>query len=155
MRLILGPAGSGKTASILNEFREALRAHNHAVRLLVPTATLAEHLQNQLAREGLVFRRSLIQTLSRFVHAWAHDLPEVPDAVFYLLVEEAAHRVNRPEFARVAGLSGFYASLARTISELSSAGCDAARLAASLPDAPLAAAFLAVYRSEEHTSELQ
>src|ERR1041385_3992089 len=106
MRLILGPAGSGKTSSILNEFREALRAHNHAVRSLVPTATLAEHLQNQLAREGLAFRRSLVQTLSRFVQPWTEDLPEVPEAVLYLLVEGAARRVDRPEFARVVELPG-------------------------------------------------
>src|SRR5262249_1713214 len=72
-----------------------------------------------------------------------------PESVVYLLVEEAIRRVARPEFARVAGMSGFSASLARTIEEFSSAGCDAARLQASLPDAPLAEAFLAIYREVE------
>ena len=51
----------------MGERREALRAGHSAVRLLVPTATLAQHLQNQLAREGFVFRRGLVQTLSGFV----------------------------------------------------------------------------------------
>ena len=69
----------------------------------------------------------------------------MPEPVLYLLVEEAVARVNRPEFRRVAGFPGFCASLAHTIGEFSSAGCDSARLAACLPDAPLAAAFLAVY----------
>jgi len=146
VRLLTGPAGSGKTPFILDCLRQALRAGNHAVRLLVPTATLAQHLQNQIAREGFVFRRDLIQTLNTFVDSWAGDPPQAPDAVVYLMVEEAAKRVQRPEFARVADTPGFYASLARTIEEFASAGCDSAQLAQHLPDAPLAEAFLAVYR---------
>ena len=146
MRLLTGPAGSGKTASILDQLRDALRAGNHTVRLLVPTATLAQHLQNQLAREGFVFPRAIVQTLNAFIASYAADAPQVPDTALYLIVEAAARRLNRPEFARVVHMPGFSASLARTISEFSSAGCDSARLAAHLPDAPLSAAFLAVYR---------
>jgi len=146
MQLLTGPAGSGKTQFILDEFRGALRARNDAVRLLVPTATLAQHLQNLLAREGFVFRRRLIQTLSGFVQDWAGETPQVSEPVLYLIVEAAALRINRQEFARVVRMPGFCASLAHTMSELSSAGCDSARLAVCLPDAPLAAAFLAVYQ---------
>ncbi len=131
---------------ILDELRHSLWAGRNAVRLLVPTATLAQHLKNRLAREGFVFPHGLIQTFSRFVENWAGDIPQVPDAALYLTVEEAARRVNRPEFARVVHMRGFCASLARTIGEFSSAGCDSRRLAEKLPEAPLAAAFLAVYR---------
>ena len=152
MRLLTGPAGSGKTTFVLDRFREALRARNDAVRLLVPTATLARHLQNRFAREGFVFRRDLIQTFSAFVETWAADLHQAPDSVLYLIVEEAARRVARPEFARVVHMPGFCASLARTIGEFSSAGCDSARLVSCLPEAPLSAAFLAVY--EEVDREL-
>jgi ATP-dependent helicase/DNAse subunit B len=153
MLLLTGPAGSGKTTFILDRLRQALRAGNDRVRLLVPTATLAQHLQNQLAREGFVFHRSLIQTLSGFVDGWAGERPEASGAVVCLMVEEAARRVQRPEFARVAGLPGFYATLARTIAEFSSAGCESARLARHLPDAPLAEAFLAVYREVDRMLE--
>jgi len=153
MLLVTGPAGSGKTAFVLDRFREALRAGDDAVRLLAPTATLAQHLQNRMAREGFVFRRRLIQTLSGFVEEWAGDVPQAPDTVLYLMVEEAARRVNRPEFARVAHMPGFCASLARSIGEFSSAGCDSARLASSLPEAPLGAAFLAVYQEVERELE--
>src|SRR6202167_5763225 len=146
MRLLTGPAGSGKTASILDELRIALRAGNHSVRLLVPTATLAQHLQNQLAREGFVFPRAIAGTLNAFIETYAADAPQVSQTALYLLVEAAARRLNRPEFARVVHMPGFSASLAKTIAEFSSAGCDSARLAAHLPDAPLSAAFLAVYR---------
>jgi ATP-dependent helicase/DNAse subunit B len=146
MRLLIGPAGSGKTASILEQLRDALRSRNHSVRLLVPTSTLAQHLQNQLAREGFVFPRAIVETLYAFIESYAADAPQVPETALHLIVEAAARRLNRPEFARVVHLPGFSASLARTISEFSSAGCDSARLAAHLPDAPLGAAFLAVYR---------
>ena len=153
MRLLIGPAGSGKTTLLLNSLRQALRGGNDGIRLLAPTSTLAQHLQNQLAREGLVFPRSAIQTLSAFVDTWAEDVPQAPDAVTYLIVEQAARRVNRPEFARVADMPGFYASLARTMTEFSSAGCTSLRLARRLPEAPLAAAFLAVYEELDRQLE--
>src|ERR1019366_10113946 len=92
MLLVTGSAGSGKTAFVVDRFREALRASNDAIRLLAPTATMAQHLQNRLAREGFVFRRRLIQTLSGFMEDWAGDVPQAPDTVLYLLVEEAAQR---------------------------------------------------------------
>jgi len=145
--------GSGKTAFVLDRFREALRARNDAIRLLAPTATLAQHLQNRFAREGFVFRPRLIQTLSGFVDEWAGDVSQAPDTVLYLIVEEAVERVNRPEFAGVAHMPGFCSSLARTIQEFSAAGCDSARLAQSLPESPLAVAFLAVYREVDRELE--
>jgi ATP-dependent helicase/DNAse subunit B len=150
MLLLTGPAGSGKTHRILEQFRDALQRHDSGVRLLTPTATMARHLQNQVAREGFVFRPGVIQTLSRFVDSFAADMPQVSEPLLYLIVEEAARRVNRPEFARVVRLPGFCAALARTMEELSSAGCDAERLAESMArkgsPAPLGEAFLAVSR---------
>jgi ATP-dependent helicase/DNAse subunit B len=146
MRLITGPAGSGKTSLVLEEFRRSLREGNHQIRLLVPTATLAHHLQNRLAREGFVFPFRLIDTLSGFVDGWTAESPQVPETVLALLVEEAVRRANRPEFSRVAPLPGFCSALSRSIQELSSAGCDSARLAAGLPPGPLSDAFLAVYQ---------
>ncbi len=150
MLLLTGPAGSGKTSRVLERFRDALRRRDSGVRLLTPTATMAQHLQNQVARGGFVFRPGLIQTLSRLVDPFAADMPQVSEPLLYLIVEEAAARVSRPEFARVIRLPGFCAALARTIEELSSAGCDAEGLAKStarfVGAAPLGEAFLAVYR---------
>jgi RecG-like helicase len=67
MRLIVGPAGSGKTSLVLKELREAARMGGAGARLLVPTATLAQHLQNQLARDGCALRGDAVQTLADFV----------------------------------------------------------------------------------------
>jgi len=153
MRVLMGPAGSGKTAMVLDGLREALRAGDESVRLLAPTATLAQHLQNRIAREGFVFRRGLVQTLSSFIEPWCGELRQVSESTFYLIVEEVARRVGRREFASVADTPGFCASLARTIEEFSSAGCDSARLAECLPETPLAAAFLAVYREVDRELE--
>ena len=102
MRLLIGPAGSGKTTRALDDLRAALRRNQGGTRLLAPTATLAIHLQNQLAREGLVLRRNAIQTLHGFVEAWCAGLTEVSDPVLALVAAEALRRVNRPEFAGVA-----------------------------------------------------
>ena len=149
MLLLSGPSGSGKTARILDGLRDALRRKDSGVRLLVPTATMVLHAQNQMAREGFVFKPGLIQTLSRFVEPWAEDLPQASSAVLNLMVEETVLRLNRKEFSKVAHLRGFYSSLARTIEEFSSAGCDARRLSAHLPDVPFAEGFLAVFHEVE------
>ncbi|HEY1183695.1 MAG TPA: AAA family ATPase, partial [Bryobacteraceae bacterium] len=153
MRLIVGPAGSGKTSLVLKELRDAARASGAAVRLLVPTATLAQHLQNRLAREGCALRGGAVQTLSSFVRPFALPVVQAPDSVVYLAVEEAAQRIDRPEFRQVAHLAGFHGALARTLAEFSSAGCDSQRLRQRVPDAPLAAPFLAIYKEVETALE--
>jgi ATP-dependent helicase/DNAse subunit B len=153
MRLIVGPAGSGKTNLVLNELRDALRTNGEAVRLLVPTATLAQHVQNRLAREGCALRGGVIQTLSSFVRPWALPVIQAPDSVVNLAVEEAVRRIDRPEFRQVAHLAGFCGALARTLAEFSSAGCDSQHLRRNLPDTPLAAPFLAIYKEVETALE--
>src|SRR5260370_14569063 len=86
MLLISGPPGSGRPSRVLAEFRQALRRDSSGVRLLVPTATMAEHLRHKLAREGFVLRPNLILTLSKFVAPWAEDLPEISPALLALIV---------------------------------------------------------------------
>ena len=151
MRLIVGPAGSGKTSLVLKELREAARADAASARLLVPTATLAQHLQNELAREGLGLRGGTIQTLASFVKAWALPAVEAREPVVYLAVEEAVRRLDRAEFRPVARFAGFSSALARTLLEFSAAGCDSQRLRRNLPETPLAAPFLAIYKEVEET----
>ncbi len=134
---------------VLSELREAARAGDASVRLLVPTATLAQHLQHQLAREGCALRGGTIQTLSSFARPWALPAVQAPDSVVYLAVEEAVRRIDRPEFRPVAHLAGFCAALARTLAEFSAAGCDSQRLRQHLPHTPLAAPFLATHKEVE------
>src|SRR5437867_2124375 len=86
MLLLSGPPGSGRTSHILSEFREALRRNASDIRLLTPTATMAEHLRHELAREGFVLRPSLILTLSQFLAPWVEDLLQASAASLYLIV---------------------------------------------------------------------
>jgi ATP-dependent helicase/DNAse subunit B len=153
MRLITGRAGSGKSSLVLQELRQAMVGGGSEVRLLVPTATLARHSQNQLVREGLVLPGETIQTLSSFVRPWALPVMQAPDSVVYLAVAEAVRRIDRAEFRQVAHFAGFCGALARTIAEFSSAGCDSQRLRRHLPDTPLAAPFLAIYQEVEAALE--
>ena len=153
MLLLSGPPGSGKSYRILEAVRAELRRGASDFRLLVPTATMAEHLRNQLAREGFVLRPGAILTLAKFVAPWVQEYPEIPPVSLELLLDGVLAAKAPRQFARVARLPGFRRSLADLIEEFSSAGCDCWRLAqlveAGLPEAPLAVAFLAVYQDVE------
>lgn len=149
MLVLTGPARSGKTFAVLARFREAIQDRQSGIRLLVPSATLEQHLHNQLAREGCLLRPGLILTLSRFIEPWVADTPQVTDVRFPLLVEEIGGNLNRQEFARVVNMPGFWSSLAQTLEEFSAAGCSSEWLAQHLPAAPLAEAFLAVFQEVE------
>src|SRR5437879_2208156 len=149
MLLLSGPPGSGRTSQALMEFREALRRNASDIRLLTPTATMAEHLRHQLAREGFVLRPNLILTLSQFIAPWAEDLPQIAPAALYLLIERVARRLEPPEFARVLRMPGFCAALAPTMEEFSAAGCDSARLERSLPRTLFGPPFVAIYKEVE------
>src|SRR5579864_2621858 len=150
MRLLTGPAGSGKTFTVLEALRAALdRKDTGGVRLLVPTATMAQHIRHAMAREGFIFHPELIQTLHRFIEPWAVDLPQISVPAFHLLVEQAVRRMNLAAFAKVAHLAGFHARLATVIEECSAAGCDAASLKRNLPGTPLGDALVAVFEEVE------
>ena len=152
MQLLTGPAGSGKTFSALETLRDALRRGNTGVRLLVPTATMAQHLRNELAREGLVFSPGIIQTASRFIEPWVADRPEVSSALLTILVERTVHRLHLPEFQNVAEFAGLHAKLAAVIDECSLAGCDARMLRELLPTDGMGRAVARVF--EETSREL-
>ena len=149
MLLLTGPPGSDRTSRILTEFRQALGRNGSGIRLLTPTATMAEHLGHRLAREGFVLRPNAILTLSKFVAPWTEDLPEISAPAFYLLVERVARAIAPAEFARVLHTPGFCAALAQTVEEISSAGCNAARLEGALPPTPFGPALVTVAREVE------
>jgi ATP-dependent helicase/DNAse subunit B len=145
MQLLTGPAGSGKTFSALEALRAALRRGDWSLRLLVPTATMAQQVRNEMAREGFVFPPSMIQTIARFIETYVKDLPEVSDALLHLLVEKSVRRLNLHEFDKVAHFTGLHAQLAKVIEECASAGCDVPSLRERLPTDGLGRAFVRVF----------
>jgi RecB family exonuclease len=157
MLLLTGAPAAGPNRHILGQVRDALARGATDFRLLVPTATLAEHLRHELAREGFLLGPQLIQTLARFLQPWTENLVEVSQAALELLVGAVLETDSPEAFRKVARWPGFRARLAALVSEFSSAGCGSRRLVEILReqpvDAPLAPAFLAVCRQVE--SELE
>jgi ATP-dependent helicase/DNAse subunit B len=149
MLVLTGPSGSGKTHRILAEFREAVKERRSDIRLVVPTATLVQHLRHELAREGLVFSPRTILTLSAFISEICGELAAPDNATLALAAEAAVREVNAPEFARVSRMPGFHAALVHTIGELDAAGCTPEQFGRIPLDAPLARPLLAVWRSIE------
>ena len=123
MQLLTGPPGSGKTFRALETLRGALRRGESDVRLLVPTATMAQHLRNELAREGWVFPPAVVQTISRFIEPWVAEVPEVSSALFTILVDQAVRQLDLPELRRVVHFEGLRARLASAIEECAAASC--------------------------------
>lgn len=152
MLLLTGGAGSGKTFTVLEALRAALGRGDSAVRLLVPTATMARHLQNDLARQGFVFSPGAIQTLSRFLEPWTAGIRQVSVPTLHMLTEKSLRRLHLQEFSKVAHIPGFHAKLASVIEECSAAGCNPDLLRRHLSEGGLGGALIEVF--EEVTRAL-
>lgn len=135
MLLLVGPPGSGKTTRLAERVKDASRRGRDDVRLLVPTATMAEHLLHELARAGHVVRPRTIQTLWRFVQSLVPERPEVPAATLNYLVRRALERHAGDVLSPVAAFPGFQAALVRLWHELDEAGTPLCGLADRLEQA--------------------
>jgi ATP-dependent helicase/DNAse subunit B len=124
-RLLLGEPGSGKTTAILNEIRAAFRRGDSSFRLLVPTATMAEHLRHLLAREGLAVRPSAIQTLAAFLEDLVPGVSVVSSAILSRLTARAIQASRPAAFETLLDSPGFASALTRALEDLANAGCDA------------------------------
>ncbi len=122
MKLILGPPGAGKTVSCLIQLKAALGAKLDSCRLIVPTATMAEHLRNELAREGFVFKPAIVSTFTKFTEPYCLATPAVTSGAIEILVKEVLARISLTTYAGVRDFAGFRASIVRSIEEFSSAG---------------------------------
>ncbi len=141
MLLLTGPSGSGKSARVFARFREAVREGRSDFRLVAPTATLVEHLRNQCAREGLVFRPELITTLSKLAGTLAPRAQQISRPMF---VEQASACCS--VFPGLADAPNFPATVAQTIEWLDSLGCSSeALLRLPTSEAPFAAPLAAVW----------
>ncbi len=129
--LLVAPPGGGKTCRVLARFRGALASGREPL-LIVPTASMAEHLRHQLAREGLVFPPDAIQPLDAFVEDLTPESRELSAAAQTLLLERALAAVPDAGFGSVVQYPGFQARLLDTVHEFWSAGVDAREAAALL-----------------------
>jgi ATP-dependent helicase/DNAse subunit B len=128
MRLIRGGPGTGKTALVFREFKQALRDGVPA-RLIVPTATLVRHFQHELARDGEVFPPAAVESLARFTTLAAEPLKPAPADLLRAFVRDALRRNPSPEFAAVAETEGMAATVIETIALFENAGATPDQLA--------------------------
>lgn len=124
-RILLGPAGSGKSTRLLQLFRAA------PSRLVVPTATLAEHLRHQLAREGRLVRSRDVTTLANLVNEFALADPQVSPGELHILIRRTLARFRSRRWQPLLATPGFATTLASLSSEIDAAGYSGQDLAAT------------------------
>jgi ATP-dependent helicase/DNAse subunit B len=123
MRLLVGPPGSGKSTAILREARGYIESGSSAFRLVVPSSTMAEHLRNKLAREGLVVRPSTVVTLSGLVTSLTPEMVEIGGEELALLVSECLAAEQTKLFPDLPETPGLARTIASSIEDLSNSGC--------------------------------
>lgn len=123
MKLIIGPPGSGKTTLVLDAVRARLSKRDDRFRLVVPTATMAVHTRNLLAREGLMVRESRIITLAGLLSGVLPDVQTAGETELALIVEKALARLKPRSFAGAMDTPGLAAAIADALLELAGAGC--------------------------------
>ena len=133
-RVLVGPPASGKSTQLLASLRAALINRDWSVRLLVPSATMAEHLRNQLSREGLVLRKSTVITLTRFVDDLKLSDPAPSPATLESLIANVLNDRCPKDYAEVATQPGFIRHLASAADSLALAGVTPQQLEAPLAD---------------------
>ena len=121
----LGPPGSGKTTRILNAVRGRLHSFRGDFRIVAPTATMAEHLRNELAREGFTLRSNTITTVTGHALELAPGARVMDATALEIALEEVLSSNCPPAFAGTRDMPGFLAELAAVLEELINAGCDA------------------------------
>ena len=129
--LIIGPAGSGKTHACLERLEDAVRRkRGDRVRLVVPTAALAQQLLQRLARRGLTVPGDLVLSLDQLLIQLVPDArtPSAAEADWLLsaAIEQAAGSSDL--FGAVRDSPGLRRRIARTIQELQTARCGPRKL---------------------------
>jgi ATP-dependent helicase/DNAse subunit B len=130
MRLIRGGPGTGKTALVFHELKQAL-GEGAPARLVVPTATLVRHFRHELARDGLVFAPGTVVSLAGLVQNAAEPLKPAPEGLLRAFVREALRRDRPAEFAAVADTEGMASTILETIALFENAGAAPDRLLAN------------------------
>ncbi len=131
---IAGAPATGKSTRLLELLRTALKARDWSVRLLVPSATMADHVRHMLAREGYVLRRNTVTTLTGFVDGLR--LAEAAPTAAQLeagIADVIAERCPA-EYEAVAGRTGFKRHLASSIEALNLAGVEPRQVDGALGD---------------------
>lgn len=123
--LLIGPPGSGKTAHILRALETAIRAgRSDEVQLLVPTASMRNHLLNQLARRGLMVPARVISTMPEYVRSLTPDVRETGGVVEDRLLRQAVEASGQPGLESRSGSARLRSRIDDLMREFWAAGAD-------------------------------
>ncbi|HXP85960.1 MAG TPA: PD-(D/E)XK nuclease family protein [Bryobacteraceae bacterium] len=109
--LITGPAASGKSRAALEHFRAV-----DGSLVVVPTATMAEHLRHQMTRDGESVRPSRVRTFAQFLEDHS-TLTAPPPHLLHLLIQQALERQRPARFQAVAEFEGLHAAMVELFEE--------------------------------------
>ena len=152
--LLTGLSGSGKTYFVLDRMQAAIRENSvseaklSGTKLIVPTISMARHLEHQLVRRGLTLSGNIIETISDFVRRFSPEIREPGPVMESWLLRRAIAAADRAEFQDLAPSAGLRAHLADLIREFASAGFGSADVAPFARDR-YQRAFVAVFREYE------
>jgi len=124
--LVIGPPGSGKTHACLERLATAVQ-HGRAdeVRLITPTASMAQHLLHQLARRGLTVPGDLVlsldELLERIVPEEKTPSPAEADWLLAAAIQQASGA--EPLLGPLHDSPGVRRRTARAIQDLETARC--------------------------------
>ena len=151
--LLIGPPGSGKTHFVLTRLEAAIREGRASqVKLIVPTASMAQHTLHTLARRGLVVPGRLVATMAEFVADLTPTLQTPAAAAEAWLLRGAIRETGREEFAQIKTSLGLHAAVLGTIREFWAEGSGASAAARFLKT-PQQEAFLELFRDYERRLE--
>lgn len=121
--LVIGPPGSGKTTQALQQLRSAITETRPCdTSLVVPTASMAQHLAHRLAREGLTVPADAVLTLDDLVQRLTPKAEPVTAAREAWIVKRALAEIDPEPFREVASTAGLRSKVVASIQELEGAG---------------------------------
>lgn len=152
--MLLFTTTSGVALDPLRAFRDDVRSGREDSCLLMPTATMAEHIRHLLARQGALVRPDSVVTLSRFIEPYVRATPQASPAALHYLVARRLEKDPPEVFRPLAHSPGLRRMIASLIEEADAAGCST-RLLARRAASPAARAFQSVYRNVEEELQLR
>jgi ATP-dependent helicase/DNAse subunit B len=123
MKVLTGLPGADLIGPVLDRFRQDPESL-----LIVPTATLGEHLRNQLTREGRVVRPTRVVTFAKFLQNLTQQLIPFTSSMLAWYLRHALERQEWPAMRAVKDYPGFRRALQSAIEELHGTGASPAVL---------------------------